>query len=34
MEVNGKGQHKDCNICLIKDIKDEKINKLNENIKL
>ena len=32
MEVNGKGQHKDCNICLIKDIKEEKLNKLNENI--
>ena len=30
----GDGQHSDCNICLIKDIKEEKRNKLNENIKL
>ena len=28
------GQHTDCNVCLIKDIKDEKKNKLKENIKL
>ena len=27
------GQHTDCKVCLIKDIKDEKKNKLNENIK-
>ena len=27
------GQHTDCNVCLIKDIKDEKKNKLKENIK-
>ena len=26
------GQHKDCSICLIKDIKEEKKNKLKENI--
>ena len=25
--------HKDCDVCTIEDIKDEKINKLNENIK-
>ena len=29
----GNGQHTDCNICLINDIKDEKKNILNENIK-
>ena len=29
----GDGQHKDCEVCLIQDIKEEKINKLNENIK-
>ena len=29
-----KGQHKDCEICFIEDIKEEKINKLNENIKI
>ena len=28
----GKGQHNDCDICFIKDIKDEKKNKLKENI--
>ena len=28
------GQHTDCSICPIKDIKDEKYNKLKENIKL
>ena len=27
------GQHKDCDVCLIEDIKDEKKNKLKENIK-
>ena len=27
------GQHTDCDICLIKDIKEEKKNKLNSNIK-
>ena len=26
------GRHKDCDICLLEDIKNEKINKLNENI--
>ena len=34
IEGEGNGQHKDCNICFIKNIKDEKKNKLNENIKL
>ena len=33
MEVNGYGQHFNCEVCLIKDIKDEKKNKLKENIK-
>ena len=33
MKVNGYGQHSDCEVCLIKDIKDEKKNKLKENIK-
>ena len=27
------GKHRDCEICLIEDIKEEKINKLKENIK-
>ena len=30
----GNGKHKDCDICTIEDIKEEKINKLKENIKL
>ena len=30
---NGKGQHKDCDICIIQDIKEEKKNKLKNNIK-
>ena len=29
----GNGQHSDCNICHINDIKEEKKNKLKENIK-
>ena len=29
----GYGQHQDCDVCLIKDIKDIKKNKLKENIK-
>ena len=28
-----KGEHKDCEICFIEDIKNEKKNKLKENIK-
>ena len=30
----GNGQHTDCEICFIKDIKDEKKEKLKENIKI
>ena len=30
---NGNGLHKDCNACFIRDIKDEKKNNLNNNIK-
>ena len=33
IKTNGKGQHNECEVCLIKEIKDEKINKLKENIK-
>ena len=35
-KIKGKGcgQHKDWEVCLIEDIKDEKKNKLEENIKL
>ena len=29
----GKGEHKDCNICFLEDIKDEKKNNLSNNIK-
>jgi len=29
----GNGQHFNCNVCLIEEIKEEKKNKLNENIK-
>jgi len=29
----GNGQHTDCNVCFINDIKEEKKNKLKENIK-
>ena len=29
----GNGQHKDCEVCFIKEIKEEKKNKLKENIK-
>ena len=34
-KLNGKGagQHKDCDVCFIEDIKEEKKNKLKENIK-
>ena len=34
-KIKGEGnvQHTDCNLCFIKDIKDEKKSKLNENIK-
>ena len=30
----GDGQHKDCDVCIIQDIKEEKKNKLKENIEL
>ena len=33
IKEKGKGQHSDCEICSIEKIKDEKKNKLNENIK-
>ena len=33
IEHKGYGQHKDCNICSIGDIKEEKKKKLNDNIK-
>ena len=31
---NGNGQHNDCDVCFIKDIKEEKKSKLKDNIKL
>jgi len=33
LNMNGDGEHKDCDVCSIKDIKDEKKNALNNNIK-
>ena len=33
LNKKGEGQHKDCDVCYIENIKDEKINKLKENIK-
>ena len=33
LDNKGYGQHKDCDICQIENIKEEKKNKLNENIK-
>ena len=33
IQVKGYGQHKDCEICIIEDIKEEKKNKLKDNIK-
>ena len=32
LKVEGYGQHSDCNVCHIKNIKEEKKNKLKENI--
>ena len=29
----GNGQHSDCKVCYIEEIKEEKMRKLNENIK-
>ena len=33
LNEKGEGQHKDCDVCYIENIKDEKKNKLKENIK-
>jgi len=33
IKTKGKGQHTDCNVCLIKDIKEEKQSVLSENVK-
>ena len=33
IKEDGNGLHHDCNVCSIKEIKEEKINKLSENIK-
>ena len=33
IRAKGVGQHKDCNVCVIEDIKEEKKNKLKDNIK-
>ena len=33
LKEKGYGQHKDCDVYLIENIKEEKKNKLNENIK-
>ena len=33
IKANGFGQHIDCNICILQDIKEEKKNKLKDNIK-
>ena len=33
IKKKGIGKHKDCDVCLIEDIKDQKKNKLKENIK-
>jgi len=32
IKKNGNGKHKDCDVCLIEDIKDEKKNKIKDNI--
>ena len=34
IKKNGKGEHHDCDICLINEIKEEKKNKLKNNINL
>ena len=34
IKTKKNGKHGDCDICLINDIKDEKKEKLNENIKI
>ena len=33
IKTKGYGQHKDCDVCIIEDIKEEKKNKLKDNIK-
>ena len=33
LNKKGLGQHKDCDVCIIEDIKEEKKKKLKENIK-
>ena len=33
IKINGFGQHKDCDVCILQDIKEEKKNKLKDNIK-
>ena len=33
IENNGDGLHKDCDVCLIEDIKEEKKEKIQSNIK-
>ena len=33
IEAKGYGKHKNCDICIIEEIKEEKKNKLKENIK-
>ena len=33
LDIKGDGKHKDCNVCDIESVKDEKKNKLKENIK-
>jgi len=33
IKANGFGQHKDCDVCVLQDIKEEKKNKLKDNIK-
>ena len=33
IKIDGKGQHTDCNACVVTDIENEKKNKLKENIK-
>ena len=33
IKSNGIGQHQNCEVCLVDDIKEEKANKLDENIK-
>ena len=33
IKTNGFGQHKDCDVCILQEIKEEKKNKLKDNIK-